>query len=116
MKRVVGFFGSIMAAGILFAWMVIPSGPVVEAVEAPGPDWVAIKTSCQMALEKKLKAPRSARFGWGERTTFTDKDPRRAGLGFVGTVDATNSFGGTVRDGFRCWVGTDKVARVEFER
>lgn len=113
---------TIGCAGVLVLffciWLMNALSPHPPAgVAAPaGPDWVDIKTKCQMAIETKLKAPSSAKFNWGERTQFTDKDPGRAGLGFVGTVDSQNSFGAMIRTRFRCWIRADEATVLEFDK
>lgn len=67
-----------------------------------------VVTACQDAVKGKLKAPSSASF----HTGATESKPRIWRV--VGDVDATNSFGGSVRTEFSCTVvwHEDETAEV----
>lgn len=67
-----------------------------------------VQSACEQAVKAKLKAPASASF----HTGATESKPGIWQV--VGDVDATNSFGGSVRSEFTCTVvwQSDKTAEV----
>lgn len=85
-----------------FALLVVAVMAVVFAWSAWGPenkddDKLTAEVSCQQAVERELKAPSTASF---TRLRMIEAGPD--GYLVSGTVDAENSFGGTVRMSWGC--------------
>lgn len=97
---------ALLVAGGL-SWLALGSGGG-EPDPHDGNPQSHVQTACESAVKAKLKAPGSASFHAGA----TESKPRIWRV--VGDVDATNSFGGSVRTGFSCTVvwHEDETAEV----
>lgn len=96
---------------LLFTPALLIGGCTVGVIASGGGDGNPqghVQSACEQAVKARLKAPGSASF----HTGATEVKPQIWRV--VGDVDATNSFGGSVRTPFTCSVvwQSDKTAEV----
>ena len=62
----------------------------------------AVITTCERLAKKSLKAPRSAKFAWGDKASNYTYDLETNTATYRNKVDAQNSFGAMIRSDFGC--------------
>lgn len=95
----VGFavkLGAALAVILFVGWCSVETQGNMAETDANG-DGAGAEAACRQFVEQRLKSPSTADFS--SETATQDSGPNWT---VTGIVDSENSFGGTVRNGYRC--------------